>query len=258
MMISSTRTRRSHRMGYWSAMLAFSLLTGACKKHYVAPTQYPYTFINQSTVPLTLDLYGSEEDYNNNTARLERHTMAVGDTQVLIIDVGKTYWYDWYSSDYRYSNWAITDYTVDRSTTIEFGKTSIYQNFQVAGPDTVRTLLLGTGGLPGNWAGKDTAADSLHGTHQFQFRKDKTGTHTYQGSNGTVSLPFTYRVSDQRRIFGYIESYLLNIYESGSVDPSYFAICRLSDPLPSSPLTGPDTLMIGRAGSTMGFAVKRD
>src|ERR1043165_1693169 len=162
------RTKMSRSIFAGLGVLFFIMSTTGCKMHFVQPSQYPYHFVNQTNVPLTLDLYGSRDDYNNNTNRLERHVMSVGDTQEVIIDVGKTYWYDWYSGDYRYSNWAIT-HNGDSYTTIQFGKTSIRNVFQVEGPDTVRAILLTEANLASNWQGVDTAADSLHGTHEFTF-----------------------------------------------------------------------------------------
>ena len=233
-----------------------ALFVTGCKRHYVAPTQYPYRFINHDTMPLILDLYGSQEDYANNVNRLQRHLMAVGDTQEVIIDVGRTYWYDWYSSDYRFSNWAVTDYN-DRCQIIEFGKTALNERFRTQGPDTIRSILLRGDGISSAWKGVDTAADSLNGIHQFLFRKDKTGTHIFQDKDVVTTLPFTYEIFAQQGSFGPIEWFMLTIYEAGSLDRSYTVYCKLSNGYPSLPVTGPDTFQITRPHTEISFFVGR-
>lgn len=96
------------------AALMMVLLGGyGCKKKELDKTIV--TIVNRLDVPVTLDLYASEEDYHKSSNIIDRLTIDANQNLSLpgdLFDDGKTYYMDWYSSDYYYNNWYNDDYPV--------------------------------------------------------------------------------------------------------------------------------------------------
>ena len=87
-------------------MTAISLT--ACHK-YELQTVSTYSFTNATGARITFDIYGSKADYNNNRNVTAKYYMEPGATQTISLNVLQTYWIDWYTSDYLFNNWAISD-----------------------------------------------------------------------------------------------------------------------------------------------------
>lgn len=86
--------------------LALCLLATACRKGTKDDTEV--TFVNRISRDVTVDIYGSQEDYKNNSNRILRRTLSasgkIGEPGTTFT-AGKTYYMDWYTDDYAYNNW---------------------------------------------------------------------------------------------------------------------------------------------------------
>lgn len=81
-----------------------------CKKSF---DDKAVTVVNQLSVPVTFDLYETPEDYNTNANVLKTQVIAAGEKLIIPGNVfadGHTYYMDWYSEDYYYTNWLNDNY----------------------------------------------------------------------------------------------------------------------------------------------------
>src|ERR1043165_8541328 len=95
-------------MRIWLSILVIAfglLLLPGCSKPD-APVSSVYSFTNPFDVPITMDIYGSSEDYSHNKDRLGRYTIEPGQKLKVPFTPLETYWLDWYSADYSLNNWA--------------------------------------------------------------------------------------------------------------------------------------------------------
>jgi hypothetical protein len=138
-----------------------------------------YTFTNTMSVPLTLDVYPSMDDYNRNTNLIHAYPLAPGASAIIPLEFGRTYGLDWYSADYGYSNWVDRDNT--QATTIRTlspmaalapSALGDHLSLTVNAADTTRSIFLNGSGTSSSW--KLTIDDTTlyKGTHTLTFRKD--------------------------------------------------------------------------------------
>lgn len=220
----------------------------ACSKHEGIPTECTYQFVNQSGVDITLDLYGSKADYLQNTSRLVHYTIAHGANFPVVLEVGKSYWMDWYNDNYTISNWRGTAGTVLGSQ-IQLSAAEGGDTRTIGGvlPDTIRSVVLGGGSAFSEWRGTDQSGQ----THRFVFRKDFTGLHEYGfPSSTTTTDSINYEV------------YMINTTGSSTLQFT-LGITRMQLSILNAacnlmyypPITGRDSLIITGQGG--GYFVRR-
>ena len=202
-----------------SCFFLLLLITVGCKKNGDS-NQTTYGFGNATGSPVTLDIYGSNADYVTNANALYRYKLDKGGYKDVLLTNGNSYYFDWYTDDYRYNNWSIF-YGLDSSyykiiggdDPSSFSLGSDYED----GEDTVRSVLLNGNGISSTWSGvavglgtTGNSLDSVNGTHQFIFYKDKSCVHMLQGKYGTIN--------DTMR-------YVIQFYSSGSMGTRNPSVC---------------------------------
>ncbi|RYD55800.1 MAG: hypothetical protein EOP56_14650 [Sphingobacteriales bacterium] len=82
------------------------LLLSACGKDGADDTEV--TFVNRIGEPVTLNVYGSIDDYKNNSNVYLTQTIAASDKIIVgegKLKPGQTYFMDWYTENYTINNW---------------------------------------------------------------------------------------------------------------------------------------------------------
>lgn len=95
------------------SLMALASITSGCKKEGIDNTTV--TIVNRLNVPVTVDFYATESDYENNSNLYNRVSIEANDNLSLpgsTFEEGQTYYMDWYSADYYYNNWFNDDYPV--------------------------------------------------------------------------------------------------------------------------------------------------
>ena len=151
MTISSVMNRIS-----LSVALSIIIMTAACHKPQSAgSTKFTTsdTFVhvrNNQPIQVTLDLYKTQNDYNNNTNRYYSCLIpreGEFDIPISLIDTSFSYYYDLYSADYTFTNWAAGSFRTVKFG--EFGQAFFdVPNFQFSGLRP--TYLLGNN-VSANW-----------------------------------------------------------------------------------------------------------
>jgi len=83
--------------------LLCALLLLSCKKEKEGTPTQAFRFVNHTGVPLTLDFYKSRGDYAASKKLVTR--VSLSDEVSVNLEPDKTYYLDWYSSDFLISNW---------------------------------------------------------------------------------------------------------------------------------------------------------
>jgi hypothetical protein len=163
---------------YAICALVFGLLAlSACKRHDEIQRISTYTFTNGMGVSLTMDLYPSMDDYNGCRNRISSVELAPGASKAVQLEALKTYGVDWYSADYKYSNWvepAIRNAgpTVSTPPELEVAMADDRRMLMIDRPDMSRLLLLNGNGSSSTWKAVVNAPAALPGTHIFRLGKD--------------------------------------------------------------------------------------
>lgn len=188
-----------------SAAILFLLIS--CSKPDISGTS-SYTFTNNTSAPVTLSLYGTEEDYNTEQHVMSSQRLQPGGHVTMPLEALRTYWIDWYSDGYSFSNWlcgnAISQgsraaapspelTTADRDDALSI---TTYPR------DTMRSILLSSNGATSTWQLDVDNMPYYNGIHTFVFHKNFTGTYTYARTGGdTVVKPFMYVVDITSNVF---------------------------------------------------------
>lgn len=160
----------------------------SCTKPHELPTQSTYSFTNETSKAVTLDIYERREDYNADSNVTQRFQIPAGATQQVVFKVAKDYWLDWYSDDYSVNNWssAITAYTqAGAGPGVKLRAAAVDDHLPIwSNGDTARSVLFGGRPGIGAWETKLVNVAQAKGTHRFQFRKDFSALYTYTAPNG--------------------------------------------------------------------------
>jgi hypothetical protein len=240
-------------------LLALSVaIICSCNKPEGIPSQSNCSFVNQTNRQITLDLYENKQDYNNEVNRIQRARMAPGEKQQMILEVGKEYWLDWYSDGYTYNNW-INSLGFNGQTQPKFKAAAVDDTRLLTATmkDTIRSIVL-DGHIATRWVGFATNAGSLNGRHEFVFRKDKTGTYTFNPTGGeTQTQDFTYDQRSMSTTGSQINDFSLGINSEGFQQTLFNAMCGVSNSAQYK--TGRDSFFVYPNGSSSfyGFGVKR-
>lgn len=203
------------------AILLF--LIASCRKHEQAITS-TYTFVNNVPERVTLDMYGSEDDYNMQQHCLSRDTIDVGGKLPKTLEVLRTYWVDWHSDGYSYNNWRSLPERSVSDNPRPLPQLTIADRddqIQILSPvrDTSRSVLLQGSQLFSKWSGVIDHADSLNGTFHFVFRKDFSGEYSFSDTAGRqiVSKPIKYTIrSAYTNMASYSPGFLMFIFDDDS------------------------------------------
>src|ERR1043165_6084841 len=88
---------------YRLALLCIVMIAG-CNKPPGLQTVSIYSYTNTTPVHLSFDVYANQDDYYHSVNKLARYSLAPCATIQIPFEVSRTYWIDWYSDDYSYSN----------------------------------------------------------------------------------------------------------------------------------------------------------
>jgi hypothetical protein len=116
-------------------------------------------------------------DYNFSRNLISSHQLASGDTLQLQLEALKTYGLDWYSADYKYSNWLeplIRNAGPNLSTPapLEVAMEDDHRLLSIDRPDISRLILLNGNDPSSTWKSVVKNAGLHLGTHIIRLGKD--------------------------------------------------------------------------------------
>lgn len=185
-----------------------SVLALACSKEKDAI--YHGKIKNSISMPVVLKLYGTSEDYANETNALASATIpAHGFWQVPDnFDGGQNLYLDWYSEDYAYTNWGgdpsfnVANITTDMDPVMTIG----YQE------NLARAICLNNTKTSTEWEAYDVVSGDwqwLSDNERYKritFRKDRTGVYQYKNAQGEIrSMDFTFTMNSFSSPYIYIQ-----------------------------------------------------
>lgn len=219
--------------------LLIILLLEACGKKGI-PTESTYTFINRTGEKINLDMYGSKADYEADTNRLAHYIIMPDSSRKMVLEMGKTYWMDWYSDDYSVNNWQVWWSNPKPGAELNVADVDQQITMHIDDPDTVRSVLL-NGSTSTLWSGIVARGDSFDGTHSFLFKKDYQGIYKLDAPNGThLETAFRYIVNGVNQEG--LKTGRFTLYLRDMQGISLFGVsCHMNGWLPS---TGRDSLLI--------------
>lgn len=202
------------------------------------------TFVNHINAPITLDIYGSKDDYNENKNRIMRKVLQYNEVLVMPneeLPANKTYYADWYDDNHFYNNW-FNDATKPERAFVAFTTTPGKNTFYIE-PDTkgnAKTVFLDKTATRTAWKAVDAFQGSAATTyvsvwndltenervHEITVRKDFTALYSYMDSVSGPSTK-TYEFKVHNADMGYIEllnsntSYLQAGFLPTSTKPGY-------------------------------------
>ncbi len=214
------------------AIMVATCAFAGCSKREGIPTQSAYSFTNQTDRRITLDLYASHADYARDTNRQSSYTVEAGARREITLDIGRTYWIDWYSDAYTLNNWVSTifqDREITPANTITIAAEADHFNFNASGSDTSRSVLINGNGISSTWTGAVTHTSSHDGAVSFSFFKDFTVQYKYMPASGAETVrTFTYFINHPGSLpMHYQNFYAVVLDENGQVFAS--AACYLSN-----------------------------
>lgn len=199
----------------WFVTAAFIMLS-ACNKQDT--THYHGKIKNALSARVNLNFYKTKEDYNNSTNPVLTTTIAPQESFDIPADWtgGDTYYLDWYTDDYLYSNWGGNSplFNVPNITPEMDPALTIY-----AEVNNARKVCLKNNEQQSTWKAIDAFYGSsvwstLNDNEKYRMvvlKKDLTGTYSYKNAAGDIiQLPFTYFASSSSVY------YPVNIYVSFS------------------------------------------
>jgi hypothetical protein len=228
------------RSACYGALCFLVLFMAACTKPHEQITESTYTFTNQTGQRVTLDLYPTKTDYGKNTNRLQRLVLGPDSSDKLKLNVGQSYWVDWYTDDYAYNNWNLNSNEVGLRQELKVADIDDTRTLSGGYKDTTRSIMLNGSGTSSTWKGIVSASTGADGIHVFVFQKDLTLIHTFTNTAGQTSTEqLTYRIYSISRDF------YTTYYFSFSMDRNGIAVYRGSCNLKNMfPTTGRDSLYI--------------
>jgi len=221
----------------------------SCIKNEGIPTESTYTFINQTDKPVTVDLYGSKEDYGVSSNRIKQYAIEPGAAQKMLLEVAKPYWVDWYSADYSYNNWELSYSSPTPFPELAVAAVDDTRVISIRSSDTVWSVVFNGGDATGKWKGiLSSSSHPLAGTHEFRFRKTMTGEHIFTDLSGAAtSQEFTYQINGISYYLGKTSRF--NLYLRNLQSAGIFSIsCNMFNMTPN---TGRDALKVQTLQPTM-------
>jgi len=193
--------------------LCFVLLALSCKKEKKTNNEITYTnvlFSNTISEELNLRIYNSLQDYYNNANIIQKGVIpANGQLQMPNMQVGKTYYLEWYSDDYTYSNWYNYYRKTDSSTITPtlIGNDTFTINLQNTIHCFNRLLSLNDSGTSSTWKAIGGVSnfvvdpwDSLTENERYRvlvLRKDFSATYYHKDGLGNIIadslIQYTYK-----------------------------------------------------------------
>ena len=181
-------------------LLMACLTFQACKKE---DNVKKFTFTNKLPQKIVVDIYGSEDDYYNNTNRLYTGIAPANNILDIPYSIFKNekqlHYIDWYSEDYTYSNW--NDVTNDDIITPSDSSGFTTADAEHSYIQTARQLAIGGNGIKSKW--KTTG--SVHNNqlwnalspnerdYEIELRKDMKA--TVKAKNTTFDCPVRFSLS---------------------------------------------------------------
>lgn len=117
------------RLSFLALIVLICFLGNGCKKSG-NDGGYIYTITNRSNKAVNIHIYNSLNDYNNATNIYYKGVVASGNTLSLPYSQfvkGQTYYIDWFTDDFLYTNWFWTNVTVISSMALDQN----YSNFVI-------------------------------------------------------------------------------------------------------------------------------
>jgi hypothetical protein len=221
----------------------FALLLSAaygCKKKN---DHTDVTFVNHIDRPITMDIYGSMDDYNENKNRIMRKVLQQNEVLVLTKEAlppNKTYYADWYDDNHFYNNW-FNDASKPERAFVSFTPVPGNNTYYIE-PDTkgnAKTVFLDKTGTRTNWKAVDAFQGSSQSSYvsvwddltenervqEISIRKDFTALYSYMDAGVPTTKTYEFKVHNADA--GYIEllnsnnSYLQAGFLPVSTKPGY-------------------------------------
>jgi hypothetical protein len=229
-------------------------LLHSCHKPEAIPRQSTYTFRNETGRSVTFDLYHTGEDYNNERNRLQQYLIPAGGDQKIVLNVGESYWIDWYDAGYGYHNWQ-SGFN-NASPEAELRSVAAIDDTRVISTlthDTIRSVIL-NGQTSGIWRGTLASGGAGDGSYQFIFRKDLSGEYTYTSPAGSVvTEPFLYSPNGYGTQNGKMQRFTLAIRDIAYTS-LFSAACNMWN---YSPHTGRDSMIVQPFDNSNQFYIVR-
>lgn len=195
------RINNAFYYGLASILLISTQLAG-CKKSGVDKSTVSFT--NQLDEEVTLYIYGSKADYGSNSNPIHKTSIPAGDVGRFPGDDfvnGRTYYMDWFTSDYYYHNWYNDDFPVYGNRvrfSPEDGNNTYYIQKSLKG-DNRKTFLNGESAsttwiaigafLYSNSIGYSNQWNTLTDNERFKkvtINKDGSADYTFRDNSGTI------------------------------------------------------------------------
>lgn len=140
--------------------LLILLLAAGCRKRNADLPPYEFTFTNHTPRPVTVDVYTSREAYFAAVSPHLRQLVSPNQSVIIAGDVlqeGVTYYFDWYSDDYRYGNWLNDDFNKTGSPYVTFTPTRDDSRYFMNATSVceARRIFLKDGNQPTRWLAVD-------------------------------------------------------------------------------------------------------
>jgi hypothetical protein len=186
-------------------LLCLVLAVISCKKREALPVASKYSFTNILDRDITLDVYGSLDDYNNTRGCISKHHIPASATVEIFLDTRRSYWVDWYTPDYSFTNWVDSKHSgggpfsdAQPLPQIDVAMEDDHFNIQVSKMDSSRSVLLNDTGLSSTWQTRISDVPELNGTHTFRLGRDFSCAYTYEGDAGPVTRQITFAVHNEQ------------------------------------------------------------
>ena len=258
---------RTSFQAIYLALCSALILFSACRKK--GNDHSDVTFINQVSKTVTLDIYGTADDYYNNTNRMIRKTPQPNEKLVFTkadLPPGKTYWADWYDDQKYYNNW-FNDDNRPADAFVSFkpipGANTYYLRPSLKGKaqfiflaDSNKSSWVAVHAFTGNKnEGYVSYWDQLSANDQVRsviVRKNFTLDYNYLDANGaTASDTYPFKVHNTEN--AYIEFITDDVNKVGALESGFMPLSTKPDYATDSK----DTIMATLPGSELRFMMVR-
>jgi hypothetical protein len=122
----------------------------------------------------------------------------VGGALPVELEAVRTYWLDWYTADFMFSNWSMLDNrSPNASPAPKLAIANENDNIQISSrfSEYSRAVLLNGNDISSSWRVEISTKEGLNGIHLFTFRRDYTGEYKYIISAGDTTVsPITFSI----------------------------------------------------------------
>ncbi len=215
----------------------------ACKKHEGIQKESTYTFLNRTGRPVTMDLYGTRADYDQNSNRLMQHAIPPDSAVKLKLEVAREYWLDWYSQGYEYNNWEPVFSGAFPMPQLSIAAVDDSRELRSRNSDTVRSVVLSGGEVSSTWSGSvpATSGSFWAGEHEFVLHKSMKADHRFTNlAGGVSSSQYDFSINSISQISGKPSRFVLNVRNAQGAGMFSLA-CNLYN---ATPRTGRDSLRV--------------